>query len=174
MAGVGALRDIEPGEEITISCRSSPGARTPRANVITDIAINARSEERETQLRQWGFDCSCEACTAPTRQLEVSDERRAALADCITVMMQALSRGDIRAGIETLEKALDDLEAEGLTPLAGEIYEGLATIYWVTGDKKKALEVARTAVEFRADFGAALEPRNRTRDLEYMLAKMDA
>ena len=146
----------------------------PLTNRTPDIAVNARSEVRETQLRQWGFDCSCEACSAPARELDASDERRAALSTCVDDMVQALSRGDIQGGIKTLRTALDDLEAEGLTPLAGEVYEGLATIYWVTGDKAKAMDMARTAVEYRADFGAALEPRNKTRDLEYMLARMAA
>ena len=87
-------------------------------------------------------------------------------------MVQQLSRGDIQGALQTLNTALENLDKEGLAPLAAEVFEGLATIHWVIGEKEKATQFARTAVGFRADFGTALEPRNRTEDLEYMLKKM--
>ena len=126
------------------------------------------------ELRQWGFECSCEVCAAPSKEVDASDERREALSRCFDRMIEGLSRGDIRGGIKILEKALVDLEKEGLTPLASEVYEGMATIYWLTGDKKKATELARLAVDYRADYGTALEPRNKTSDFEYMLTRMAA
>ena len=187
MAGVAAFRDIEPGEEITISCTwvrmktsdtlTSPDPGIDRIladlspNILAwaDIPHTDTSEERKTKLDAWEFTCSCDLCAAPKAQVAASDKRRKRLAQGVDLMVAALQRGDVRGGINTLREALKVLEEEGLEPLSGEVYEGLARIYWAVGDKKAARKFAIKAVDYSADFGGSLEPSNRTADVEGLL-----
>jgi len=85
-------------------------------------------------------------------------------------MVEALQRGAVAEAVSILRKALQSLEAEGLEPLSGEVYEGLARIHWAVGDKATARQLAARAVGYRADFGPVLEPTDRRADLEAMIA----
>ncbi|KAH8890657.1 hypothetical protein GQ53DRAFT_603754, partial [Thozetella sp. PMI_491] len=134
MAGVAAFRDIEPGEEVTISY----------------IPHTDTSEERRTKLREWGFTCSCALCTAKAADKKASDKRRKKLAQGISLMVKALQRGDAKGAINILQEAIKSLQVEGLEALSGEVYESLARIYWVLGDKRRAREHAAKAVEYLA------------------------
>ena len=89
-------------------------------------------------------------------------------------MVEALQKGDVRGAISILQDALKMLKEEGLEPVSGEIYEGLARIYWAVGDKKTGKEYARKAVDYHVDFDGALAPTNRTADLEIMLQGFEA
>jgi len=85
-------------------------------------------------------------------------------------MIESIQKGDLRGAVNHLVKALRYLEEEDLESVSGDIHESLARIYWLAGDKKTGRELARKAVDYRTDFGTSLEPRNRTADLEDMLA----
>ncbi len=139
----------------------------------TDIPLTDTSEERAAKLGAWGFSCSCALCTAPATQTAASDARREKLARGIDTMVEAIQRGDLRGAVSILRAALVDLETEGLEAISGDVHEGLARIFWAVGDKKTAREHGRKAVDYRADYGLGLEPRNRTADLESMLASFD-
>lgn len=55
-----AVKDIQPGEELTISCVDPFTARSVRQN-------RAR--------RSWGFDCTCAHCSLPKELARKSDDR---------------------------------------------------------------------------------------------------
>ena len=107
---VRATKDIEPGEEIQISCMfnhtppiSPPVLRTSISFSSTfhqpqntlylslpiilsraknpDIPLGMRQALRAQALRNWGFDCKCSLCTAPLAIREASDARRLRLVD---------------------------------------------------------------------------------------------
>lgn len=89
-------------------------------------------------------------------------------------MVAALQKGDVRGAITTLVETLKHFEEEGLEALSGEIYEGLARIYWAVGEKKTAKDLARKAVEYRGDFGGGLAPVDHVAELEKILVAFDA
>lgn len=60
-----AIRDIEPGEEIT---HSYAPLGNPR-------------EYRREAIKAWGFNCTCSLCTAPEAEIKRSDARRYRLHD---------------------------------------------------------------------------------------------
>ncbi|KAK5128430.1 hypothetical protein LTR85_003098 [Meristemomyces frigidus] len=86
---VHAVRDIHPGDELTLSYIAG-GASTVRKRNLKDY---------------FGFDCTCELCSLPRKQQRISDERleRAQQLDD--------SIGDSKRVKRTPEKALDDCHA---------------------------------------------------------------
>ncbi|KAK3314580.1 hypothetical protein B0H66DRAFT_627200 [Apodospora peruviana] len=161
-----AVRDILPGEEISISY----------------ILPSLPSHARQTILKQkWAFDCTCSLCkpnhtASPASSIEESDERRnrimkltdevdALLADYYrdtdddddddgdTVL--AAGRGDealVREAIRLTHLVLNLLEEEGLmtwTQLAAEQHAVLAESYKSVGENAMARQHARKVLDDR-------------------------
>jgi hypothetical protein len=139
-----------------------------------DIPLTDTSAERKAKLHDWGFICKCSLCTAPASHVAASDSRRKELALGIERMMAALTQGDIRGALQTIQMGLEYLEDEGLEGLSGDMYESLARIYWAMGQKKLARENGILSVGFRTDYGGNLEVVNKTRELEELLLSFDA
>ncbi|KAF2792837.1 SET domain-containing protein [Melanomma pulvis-pyrius CBS 109.77] len=81
-----AVRDIGPGEEITISCTSVPSTlagrrKTDMSDVLTsirwtDLSHYLPSAERSRRMHHhWGFTCTCHLCSSSTSQIAASDAR---------------------------------------------------------------------------------------------------
>lgn len=108
-----ALRDIEPGEELTQSYTN----------------IKAHPERRQADFRNWGFQCCCALCDGEANSTEESLERRVKL----LVQIEKLAnkkppKGHVPdANIRTMEKLTRELE-EAHEP---EIYGGLPRLMLV-------------------------------------------
>ncbi|KAK6338123.1 hypothetical protein TWF696_001594 [Orbilia brochopaga] len=139
---VHALRDIEPGEELTTSY----------------IDICHPTARRRALLRHWGFRCKCAACTNPD---EEADRRRKKLEDLfirVTNRERKRMRNEARWTAKDYEHSLGIvartvrlLETEGLveTDTMGIICVIGAQLGMKAGGKwrEQAEEWAKTAVE---------------------------
>lgn len=81
------MKDIQPGEELSISCKNHCGQNKDCQKTETslterhfpDIPMgpNWGWQHRQDELREnWNFACTCSLCSAGPRKREASDERR--------------------------------------------------------------------------------------------------
>ncbi|KAK0712909.1 hypothetical protein B0T26DRAFT_648852 [Lasiosphaeria miniovina] len=134
---VGAARDIEAGEEITISY----------------ITLGQTSAERHKALQQWGFNCTCALCTAGADVVAASDARRRQVDALRGQAVEAFQRGKPYEALRLTRQVLGLLPAEELFPLYSEQYENIARIYWVLQDMERAEENARLSLDVLARQG---------------------
>ncbi|EME82078.1 uncharacterized protein MYCFIDRAFT_77623 [Pseudocercospora fijiensis CIRAD86] len=90
---VKATRNITQGEEITIS-------------YFNDIDYQTRSRKIKSS---WGFDCTCELCTAEAATSPADMEERIQLRDLITE--QQMSDSSLAGSLEAADSDVDDVEA---------------------------------------------------------------
>ncbi|KAK0612237.1 hypothetical protein B0T14DRAFT_439291 [Immersiella caudata] len=118
-----SAKDIEVGEEITISYSS------------TELT----SEERkETLLKQWGFKCTCSLCSAPQDVLAASDARRREFRAARDGILQLAQEEDFHSAVEVVQKLFKLVEEEELEPHLGDLYEIPARLYYQVGDLENA------------------------------------
>ncbi|GAB1310619.1 SET domain-containing protein 5 [Madurella fahalii] len=127
-----AVRDIQPGEELTISY----------------IYGQAVKSERQTQLKAWGFDCSCSQCTLSSLESAASDARIRQIKELEEEIEQKMSK-DRGAGVrpEMGGKLVELYLAERLDAYLAPAYTRAALIYSMFGNEEKAREYAAEAVE---------------------------
>ncbi|KAK4112494.1 SET domain-containing protein [Canariomyces notabilis] len=122
---VWAARDIEPGEEIT----------------ITYSAAGMTSKERQQTLEKvWGFKCQCSLCTSSPEALNASDTRRAQIPSLREEVVKLAQKGEFNKAITAAETLFSLVEEEGLTEQMGDMYEVPARLYYHVGNLEKALE----------------------------------
>jgi hypothetical protein len=115
MMEVKALRDIEVGEEISISYGN----------------IDMKHAERQQLYKDgWNFTCTCSLCTVSPYEIAGSDQRRARFAQ-IRKMLENLTAETYDAQqIVAWEKEVMEISAkEGLDILLAADYERLAYVY---------------------------------------------
>ncbi|KAI1074004.1 SET domain-containing protein [Whalleya microplaca] len=130
-----AVRDIQPGEELSISYI---GMLYPRA-------------ERQKLLRHWGFNCTCSHCAVPKREAAASDARIAK----IGILEKALENfNETVVTAETGARLVELYEAERLDVYIGQAYTRAALNYALFGEEAKARQYARIAAEaMEREFG---------------------
>ncbi|OIW29330.1 SET domain-containing protein [Coniochaeta ligniaria NRRL 30616] len=135
-----AFRDIEPGEEITISY----------------LEIGLPFEERQRGLRnRWGFQCTCELCSAAAADTETSDRRRERIRAVRQEVLGYVQRRDFHGAIKLNEELVGLIAKENMAPHLGEHYEVLARLYLAATDLKSAKKYARLALaELEANGGS--------------------
>ncbi|KAF2420538.1 SET domain-containing protein [Tothia fuscella] len=127
---VHVLRTIQPGEEITGSYISH------------DMPFEKRSE----RLRdQWGFTCTCAACSASREAIEASDNRLKQMKQFEEELEQIKSRRT--ALTETAERLISLYEEENIHGPIAKAYEFAALEYSYAGHKWKAKRYAKMAVD---------------------------
>ncbi|KAM7198996.1 hypothetical protein V8F33_004733 [Rhypophila sp. PSN 637] len=142
-----ATRDIEPGEEITISY----------------IPLGLPSVYRQQALANWSFKCTCALCTSAPEASSASDSRRNHLVELLHEMKQLiptsskpLSVEQTQANYEQLvvntREFVEILQIERLFPKVGEYYQRFMKIYYGFGDIESAYKYARTALKFAEIF----------------------
>ncbi|KAI2472254.1 SET domain-containing protein [Annulohypoxylon bovei var. microspora] len=141
-----AYRDIEPGEELTFSCQSPPAKNdlqslTPR----TDLPLNLVSEQRQTLIREWGFNCTCSLCTSP-KDTAISDRRRGRIQDLLAELDDPKIRKHALVK-KRVDEILDLCEKEGLAAQIGDFYSIVAEVYSSMGDLKLARKFGELAVK---------------------------
>ncbi|KAJ2977726.1 hypothetical protein NUW58_g7723 [Xylaria curta] len=145
-----AFRDIEAGEEITISY----------------IPMNHPREKRQRDLRRWGFECKCSLCTASKTEIATSDYRREKIASLQENVMKAISELDgttaVRASYDILELA----KAEDIHTMVASQYEVIARLFWKAGDVETATKYAQKSLDTHVELGYI---DSRPDDLELLL-----
>lgn len=126
-----ALRDIEPGEEISISYGK----------------IELKYAERQHLYKDgWNFKCSCSLCMASTYEIEGSDQRRKRfkqLRDKLENLTSDTYDAEQIVGWE--REVMEISKVEGLDVLLAEDYERLAYVYAGHGMLRDAKLWAETA-----------------------------
>ncbi|KAI1483512.1 SET domain-containing protein [Daldinia eschscholtzii] len=132
-----ALRDIKPGEEIT----------------ITYVPLGNTRDERQEALQKWGFECTCSLCTASKTEIAVSDYRRAKIKALRREVMKAVEEWDGTRAVKLTHEVLELMKAEDLSPLYSSQYEIMARLYWKAKDKKTATKYAQMSIDVLVDQG---------------------
>lgn len=178
---VGAMRDIMPGEEITISCMFfffhhpiplSTCQQLPSypQSIQTDIPLGLPSSHRAGQIRAWGFACTCQLCSTPAER-HLSDQYRERLGGLRGRLMHAheeLAAAEVHA---IAEEMMDVVEMEGIMPQLGAYCETVAQVLLAKGDGRGALRYLRMSLDAWLLYGGedhAHVPnvRSNLRDLE--------
>jgi hypothetical protein len=147
-----AIRDIYPGEELTLSYIkyvAAPSRSCSRPNGPRTDHSHSPLRTRESRLgrlhRQWGFRCSCALCTSAPALGDSSDARIRQIEDL---------RGELgdwgassRATPQMAELLVSLLEQERVWGLLGEAHAYAAVEHNGAGDAWTALRYAHLAVE---------------------------
>ncbi|KAI8956815.1 SET domain-containing protein [Daldinia sp. FL1419] len=124
-----AYRDIEPGEELTFSY----------------LPLNLLSEQRQSLIKEWGFNCTCSLCTSPEASA-VSDRHRARIQELLSDLdlPEKQNHKDVE---KMVEEILDLCEKESLAAQVGDVYGIIAEVYSTMGDVDSARKYAELAVK---------------------------
>lgn len=117
-----AFRDIEKGEEITVSY----------------IPLLKSIQERHARLYQYGFTCNCSAC-----QSSESSIRRVKIADSIEILeqkahLQSMKEKTIKKMIDKATSLVDMIEQEELGDYRAKAYHLAAVFHERKGDVVEA------------------------------------
>lgn len=127
---VHAIRDIHPGEEITITYIDN-------------------EKDRKTRMRRleknWGFNCSCSACTAHASLAAESDSRLYQITGLAKTLDDWTSTSS--ATPEIAELLISLYEQERLDASLATAYKYTAEVYSSFGKKWLAMKYARLSVE---------------------------
>ncbi|KAK6953087.1 hypothetical protein Daesc_005387 [Daldinia eschscholtzii] len=123
-----AARDIEPGQELSISY----------------IELMLSREERRSRLRKWGFECTCSHCSMSDEEVAASDARLKKIEE---LEMAIENFNETVATAETGAELVDLYEKERLDIYLGQVYTRAALNFALFGEEKKAREYALAAVE---------------------------
>ncbi|KAJ8105151.1 hypothetical protein ONZ43_g7540 [Nemania bipapillata] len=132
-----AFRDIEVGEEITISY----------------IPLNHPREKRQRDLRRWGFECKCSLCAASKTEIAASDYRREKIASLQADVMKAIDELDGTTAVRAAYEILALVKAEDIPPMVASQYEVLARLFWKAGDIETATNYAQESLKTLVDLG---------------------
>ncbi|KAK3348998.1 hypothetical protein B0T25DRAFT_609423 [Lasiosphaeria hispida] len=128
---VWSSRDIEPGEEITITYSDADMTYAERKKTFSEV---------------WGFDCTCNLCTASEERRNASDARRLKIHMLRERVLKRAKEGDFKRAIKATEELFQVADEEGLTPHMGDLYEIPARLYYQIGDLEKAREYTKRSL----------------------------
>ncbi len=161
-----AFRDIQPREEVTISCAchqspwpldflllssffsflANPGC--------ADSQLGLTYEERqETLLRRWGFKCTCHLCSRTPDEIADSDHRRKRLSSIREDIIALVTDMKYDEAVKEYEDVLSLVQEERLVEHLGEHHEVLARLHMALGHRADAEKHARLAVSDMVEFG---------------------
>ena len=149
-----ALRDIEAGEEISHSCKPrSPLCHTQFLTLAQDTSLGLTHGLRRQALAAWGFNCTCELCSAAPEHVYQSDLRRHRLAEIHEEMSgQTLDEKYVDDRVEELTYLI---EKEEMWPLFTEYYMVAARSYLNVDRPERARRYAKIADETWHAYGGA-------------------
>ncbi|KAF2099758.1 SET domain-containing protein [Rhizodiscina lignyota] len=127
-----ALRSIHPGEEITTSYI---------------LPYFTWHERRERTTKQWGFNCSCNLCTAPDYVIERSDDRLLLITSLERELANLSFSATRAAGPSTAEMLVSLYQQERLDGAIAEAYSFAALEYAYVAERRLAQKYAALAVE---------------------------
>jgi hypothetical protein len=123
-----------------------------------DLELGLPFEERQWTLQsRWGFQCTCELCSAPAEEISASDRRRERIRVVRQEVLEHVQRRDFQSAIKLNEELFDLIVREKMAPHLGEHYEVLARLYLAATDLKSAKKYAQLAlVDLEANGGSAV------------------
>lgn len=124
-----AVRDIKPGEELSISYLDS---------------LEPRAKRQERAKVAWGFECTCSQCSLPEKEVKKSDKRLEEIRGIEGKLGDLSSRGVSKKMLQRLVKLYEE---ERLQANLGGMYTLVAMNYNMLGDAKMAGKYAKLAVE---------------------------
>jgi hypothetical protein len=127
---VHAIRDIQPGEEITITYIDNEKDR------------NTRTSRLE---KNWGFKCGCSSCTAHPNFVAESDSRLYQITDLAKILDDWTSSSSATPEIAELLVSL--YVQERLDASLGTAYKYAAEVHSSFGNKWEAMKYARLSAE---------------------------
>ncbi|KAK4194846.1 hypothetical protein QBC40DRAFT_187244 [Triangularia verruculosa] len=125
-----AVRNIHPGEELTIS-------------YIYGIA---RRSTRQKELQDWGFECTCSQCTLNSLEMAASDARVKEIKRLEEEIEEKMSKRGEDIKPEMGGKLVEMYLEEKLFAYLAPTYVRAALIYSMFGNEVKAKEYAEEAV----------------------------
>jgi hypothetical protein len=156
-----ALRDIKPGEEISISYGK----------------IDMKHAERQALYKQaWGFTCTCEMCTADAYAIKGSDQRRIQF-ERLREKLNAITAEtyDAQQALAWEKQVLELSEKEGFEVLIAEDYERLAYVHSGLGSVREARSWAQKAKESLVEWTIVKGgPDNELRRVDDLLRELGA
>lgn len=126
---VHAIRDIQPGEEIT----------------ITYIDNEKDTKTRLSRLQNWGFQCNCLSCTAHSSLTEESDRRLYQITDLAQTLDDWTASSSATPAVA--EMLISLYVQERLDASLGTAYKYAAETYSSFGKKWEAMKYARLSIE---------------------------
>ncbi|KAF2273065.1 SET domain-containing protein [Westerdykella ornata] len=135
--GIKAYRDIDPGEEITISY----------------LLLGKTHSERQQGLSRWGFTCTCALCSLPTPERNASDARRARITRLQAHLESQFKSHAYNAALRTGEEIVSLMKEENLTALLADQYVVMTRLSTAAGDREAAEMWAGEAVEVLGEMG---------------------
>jgi hypothetical protein len=124
-----AIKDILPGDELTINYVDPYRARTVR---------------QDRTVRSWGFKCTCPQCSLSDYDAGLSDQRLVELWRIENILEDFQSENSTP---EMVERMLHLYEEEHLDAEAARAHMLAAVNYNLFGNEEKAVEHAMIAVE---------------------------
>ncbi|KAK0652654.1 hypothetical protein B0T16DRAFT_406579 [Cercophora newfieldiana] len=148
-----AYKDIQPGEEVTVSY----------------LPLNLLTDQRTELIQEWGFNCTCSLCTNKEAS-KVSDKNR----DRIQEILESLDHLENRTQTK-VHAALTETEdlgsKEGLAGQMGDLYAIIADIYFDMGDLNKSRTYGRRAIKMLQHYAGF--DNMRTVRAESFMKKLD-
>ncbi|PSN65464.1 SET domain-containing protein [Corynespora cassiicola Philippines] len=134
---VKAYRDIEPGEEITISY----------------LLLGQPHASRSSTLARWGFSCTCALCALDPAARLASDARRELIQQSAHRILGLWREGKVHDAISLAKKSAELIIEEDVWPLLTDEYALLARLSLAVGEREEAEEYGRMCWELLRDLG---------------------
>ncbi|CAO2649924.1 Nn.00g012160.m01.CDS01 [Neocucurbitaria sp. VM-36] len=132
-----AYRDIQPGEEITISY----------------LLLGTPFTQRQHLIKRWGFTCTCDLCSRPDRERQASDLRRTMIAQAEEKIVELANEGKADEAIKLAEECVGMIRDEDIYPMLTDSYTMLAMLYLEKADHAKAEEYGQKALDLLGNLG---------------------
>ncbi|KXX78465.1 N-lysine methyltransferase SMYD2 [Madurella mycetomatis] len=148
-----AYKDIEPGEELSLSY-------TP---------LNILSTDRRDMIQFWGFNCTCALCSN-AQAIKTSDRQRRRIQKILEDLDDSANHTPEKVSAATTEVEGLVVE-EGMTGQMGDLYSIIANVYLTMGDLKMARSYGKLAVKllrWYAGFDSA-----RTESAQAFMVKLE-
>ncbi|KAG9194295.1 hypothetical protein G6011_04330 [Alternaria panax] len=132
-----AYRNIEPGEEITVSY----------------LLLGLPSTNRQSLLTRWGFRCTCDLCSLPSQERKASDLRRTMIAQAEEKIMELAQEYKLDEAISLAEESVQMIKEEGIWSMLTDEYAILAMLWLEKGNEEKADIYGKQTHRLLADLG---------------------
>ncbi|KAK0623700.1 hypothetical protein B0T14DRAFT_408283, partial [Immersiella caudata] len=148
-----AYRDIEPGEEITLSY----------------FSLNLRYHQRLSAIKNWGFSCSCSFC-ADEAAREESDQKRQNIESILLAItrQENITRDIVSRAVGKLHEITEE---EGLTAQMGDLLLMVADACVAAKDFELARQIGEEALKISRKYAGF--DNDRTNDVVKLLEGLE-
>lgn len=140
-----ASRTIQPGEEITITCKHHRSIRISWLTSTDTNILEPRASRQEALSQTWGFECTCTLCKAPRASVLKSDSRIYRIKE-LQGFLADWSEDSIGSS-SMAEELLALYEEEEVHAALGTGHMFAALAYNAAGEAKGAKKHAKLAIE---------------------------